>query len=55
MFSDMELIGVPHRIVFSDRGIDAKQFEYKGRRGESAQQIALAELPDFLDKLFNQA
>ncbi len=55
MFSDMELIGVPHRIVFSDRGIDAKQFEYKGRRDESAQQIALAELPDFLDKLFNQA
>ena len=55
MFSDMELIGVPHRIVFSDRGIDAKQFEYKGRRDESAQQIALAELPGFLDKLFNQA
>jgi prolyl-tRNA synthetase len=55
MFSDMELIGVPHRIVFSDRGIDANQFEYKGRRDESAQQYALAELPDFLDKLFNQA
>jgi len=55
MFSDMELIGVPHRIVFSDRGIDAKQFEYMGRRSESAQQYALAELPDFLDKLFNQA
>jgi prolyl-tRNA synthetase len=55
MFSDMELIGVPHRIVFSERGIDAKQFEYKGRRGESAQQYALAELPGFLDKLFNQA
>jgi prolyl-tRNA synthetase len=55
MFSDMELIGVPHRIVFSDRGIDAKQFEYKGRRDETAQQFALAELPGFLDKLFNQA
>lgn len=54
MFSDMELIGVPHRIVFSERGIDAKQFEYKGRRDESAQQYSLAELPGFLDKLFNQ-
>ena len=52
MFSDMELIGVPHRIVFSERGLGAKQFEYKGRRDESAQDIALAELPDFLDKLF---
>jgi prolyl-tRNA synthetase len=55
MFSDMELIGVPHRIVFSDRGIDTNQFEYKGRRDESAQQYALAALPGFLDKLFNQA
>ena len=55
MFSDMELIGVPHRIVLSERGIDAKQFEYKGRRDESAQQYALTELPGFLDKLFNQA
>ena len=54
MFSDMELIGVPHRIVFSERGIDAKQFEYKGRRDESAQQYALTELPGFLDKLFSQ-
>jgi prolyl-tRNA synthetase len=55
MFSDMELIGVPHRIVFSQRGINAKQFEYKGRRDESAQQYALAELAGFLETLFNQA
>ena len=55
IFSDMELIGIPHRIVFSDRGLGSEQFEYKGRRDESAQDIALAELPDLLDKLFNQA
>jgi len=55
MFSDMELIGVPHRIVLSERAIDSKQFEYKGRRDESAQQYALAELPGFLDQLFHQA
>ena len=55
MFSDMELIGVPHRIVLSDRVIDSKQFEYKGRRDESAQQFPLAELPGLLDKLFHQA
>ncbi len=54
MFSDMELIGVPHRIVFSERGLGSVQFEYKGRRDESAQDIALEALPDFLDKLFNQ-
>ena len=55
MFSDMELIGVPHRIVLSERGLGLKQFEYKGRRDESAQDLALAELPAFLNKLFNQA
>jgi len=55
MFSDMELIGIPHRIVFSDRGLAAKQFEYKGRRDGSAQDIALAELTQFVDKLLNQA
>ena len=55
MFSDMELIGIPHRIVLSERGIVSNQFEYKGRRNVSAEQIAIAELPGFLDKLFNQA
>jgi prolyl-tRNA synthetase len=54
IFSDMELIGIPHRIVLSERGLGEEQFEYKGRRDESAQQIALEELPCFLDKLINQ-
>ena len=51
MFSDMELIGVPHRIVFSDRGLKQQQFEYKGRRDDSARDIALDELSVFVDKL----
>ena len=55
MFSDMELIGVPHRIVLSERGLNATQFEYKGRRDDSARELPLAELPEFLDKLFNPA
>jgi prolyl-tRNA synthetase len=55
MFSDMDLIGIPHRIVLSERGIEAKQFEYKQRRGDSVQDIALKELPDFLDKLARPA
>lgn len=32
MFADIELIGVPHRIVISERGIDAGSFEYKHRK-----------------------
>lgn len=32
MFADMELIGIPHRIVVSERGLAAGTFEYRGRR-----------------------
>ena len=31
MFSDMELIGVPHRFVFSEKGLDLGEIEYKAR------------------------
>ncbi len=54
MFSDMELIGVPHRIVLSERGLKVDQFEYKGRRDENAQSLALDNLPGFLNQLFNK-
>jgi prolyl-tRNA synthetase len=37
MFADMELIGIPHRIVISERGLAAGTFEYR-RRGESENQ-----------------
>ena len=52
MFSDMELIGVPHRLVFSDRGLAAQQFEYKGRRDDGARDRSLDELDQFLEQLF---
>jgi prolyl-tRNA synthetase len=32
MFADLELIGIPHRLVFSERGLDAGTLEYRGRR-----------------------
>jgi prolyl-tRNA synthetase len=54
MFSDMELIGISHRIVLSERGLGSKIAEYKGRRDESAQEVALAELPRFLENLITQ-
>jgi prolyl-tRNA synthetase len=52
IFSDMELIGIPHRIVLSERGITAQQFEYKGRSDDSAQELPLDELKTFVDKLY---
>ena len=37
MFADMELIGVPHRIVVSERGITAGTFEYRARSAAEAE------------------
>jgi len=40
-FADMELIGIPHRVVIGARGLKAGQVEYQGRRDPQAQPIAL--------------
>ena len=48
MFNDMELIGIPHRIVIGERGLDKEQIEYKHRRDEKSQDIAADEFMDFL-------
>ena len=44
MFADIELIGVPHRVVVSERGLAAETFEYRGRRDSEAQQLSRADL-----------
>ena len=51
MFADMELIGIPHRIVVSDKGLDAGTLEYKGRKDGGNQHIAIGEIVDFLRAL----
>ena len=43
MFADMELIGVPHRVVIGDRGLKEGQIEYKGRRDTEARNLPLNE------------
>lgn len=40
MFADAELIGIPHRIVVSERGLAAGELEYKGRRDEQSSTVA---------------
>ena len=51
MFADMELIGIPHRIVVGDRGLKQGQFEYQGRRDKAAQPIAVDNAADTIKKL----
>jgi prolyl-tRNA synthetase len=48
LFADMDLIGVPHRVVLSERGLAAGSAEYKGRRDEKPQDVAAGELVAFL-------
>ena len=48
MFSDMELIGIPHRIVIGDRGLDSGTVEYQGRTDTESQEVAFADIISFI-------
>ena len=48
MFADWELIGVPHRIVISDRGLQSGQLEYQHRRDAAATKVPAAGVFDFV-------
>ncbi len=49
MFADLELIGIPHRVVFSERGLDEGVVEYKSRRsGGKPENIPLSDIVGFL-------
>ncbi len=44
MFADLELIGIPHRIVIGDRGLKEGNVEYQGRKDTQAQSVALQDV-----------
>jgi prolyl-tRNA synthetase len=48
MFADWELIGVPHRVVVSDRGLKEGRVEYQGRRDPAPTSVSLAEAGAFV-------
>jgi prolyl-tRNA synthetase len=48
MFADWELIGVPHRVVISDRGLKDGQLEYQGRRDTQPAKVPVAEIAAFV-------
>lgn len=51
LFADMDLIGIPHRVVIGERGLKEGKVEYKGRCDAEASLIAVAEiLPLLKDK-----
>jgi prolyl-tRNA synthetase len=48
-FADSELIGIPHRIVIGERGLDAGTLEYRHRRDSASTEIPLADAVSFIE------
>jgi prolyl-tRNA synthetase len=49
MFADMELIGIPHRIVIGERGLKEGNVEYQGRCDDKHKVIPLQRVVDFIE------
>src|SRR5258708_923389 len=50
LFADMDLIGIPHRVVLGERGLAAGNAEYNGRRHQKPADAPLGEIVPFLVK-----
>jgi prolyl-tRNA synthetase len=50
LFADMELVGIPHRVVLSERGLASGSAEYKGRRDDKPQDLPLKDVVAFLQE-----
>ncbi|WP_295539863.1 proline--tRNA ligase [uncultured Thiohalocapsa sp.] len=50
MFADMELIGIPHRVVVGDKHLDDGRVEYQGRGDAEMQLIGLDDIVPFLER-----
>jgi prolyl-tRNA synthetase len=48
MFSDMELIGIPCRVVVGEKNLDQGLVEYRGRRDADSQQVARGDIISLL-------
>ena len=53
ILANIELIGIPHRLVVGERGLDEGTVEYKGRRDSDSQNIPLTTILDHLKKLMS--
>jgi prolyl-tRNA synthetase len=50
-FADAELIGIPHRIVVSERGLEMERIEYRHRSATESEQVPLSHAMQFVTKL----
>ncbi|MCU7892758.1 MAG: proline--tRNA ligase [Candidatus Thiodiazotropha sp. (ex Ustalcina ferruginea)] len=54
MFADMELIGIPHRIVVGEKSLDDDKVEYRGRKDPESSFIPLSEIVTYLSSLLEK-
>ena len=52
MFTDMELIGIPHQVVVGERNLDENQVEYQSRKGGEKQKVSLDDCVNFIKQQF---
>ncbi len=55
MFADMELIGIPHRVVLGERGLDEGRVEYRGRRDTKDSMIGIEQITSHLREQLDAA
>jgi len=48
MFADMELIGIPYRVVVGERGLKDGTIEFQGRRDAKAELVPLKSAVEFI-------
>ncbi|MGH8272897.1 MAG: His/Gly/Thr/Pro-type tRNA ligase C-terminal domain-containing protein, partial [Gammaproteobacteria bacterium] len=55
MFKDAELLGIPHRLVLSERSLERGTVEYRARTEEQSRDIPREEVVNFLRNLLRAA
>ena len=53
MFADSDLMGIPHRLVIGERGLEKGVIEYKNRRSADSEDLAIDDLLSTLTTLLN--
>lgn len=54
MFADAELIGIPHRLVIGEKGLDKGEIEYKGRRDKKSEYVPMDNVITFIQEKLQQ-
>jgi prolyl-tRNA synthetase len=53
MFADMDLVGIPHRLVLGERGLKNGVVEYKSRRDQATSELPLSEVVNRMRQCLN--